>query len=182
MARTKLFAANWKMHKAPVEAWRFVREFLPLIKGVRDREIVLCPPEVSIPATVEGTKRSRVEVGAQNLHWEKVGAFTGETSAPILMAAGCTHVIIGHSERRQYFGETDVIINKKLRAALAAGLIPILCVGEQHAEREAGATDDILRRQCTEAFREISAAEAKKLTIAYEPCWAIGTGNTATPR
>lgn len=182
MPRTQLFAANWKMHKTPLQARHFVRDFLPLIKGVRDREIVLCPPEVSVPATVEATKRSRVQVGAQNLHWEKVGAFTGETSAPILMAAGCTHVIIGHSERRQYFGETDVIINKKLRAALAAGLIPILCVGERLEERESGDTDDILRRQCTEAFREISAAAAGKLTIAYEPCWAIGTGKTATPQ
>jgi triosephosphate isomerase len=120
-------------------------------------------------------------VGAQNLHWEKAGAYTGETSAAILMAAGCTHVIIGHSERRQLFAETDVIINKKLRAALAAGLTPIVCVGEQLGEREAGDTDDILRRQCMEAFREISAQEASKLTVAYEPCWAIGTGKTATP-
>jgi len=181
MPRTKLFAANWKMHKTPVEARQFVRHFLPLVKNIRNKEIVLCPPEISIPATVEATKGSRVQVGAQNLHWEKVGAFTGETSAPILKAAGCTHVIIGHSERRQYFGETDVIINKKLRAALAAGLTPIVCVGEQYQEREAGDTDDILRRQCTEAFREISATEARRLTIAYEPCWAIGTGKTATP-
>jgi len=182
MARIKLFAANWKMHKTPAEARQFVRTLLPLVKNVRNKEMVLCPPEISIPATVEAAKGSRVQVGAQNLHWEKVGAFTGETSAPILKAAGCTHVIIGHSERRQYFGETDVIINKKLRAALAAGLTPIVCVGEQHEEREAGDTDDILRRQCTEAFREISAKEAHKLTIAYEPCWAIGTGKTATPQ
>jgi triosephosphate isomerase len=182
MPRIKLFAANWKMHKTPLQARHFVIDFLPLIKGVRNAELVLCPPAISVPATLEAVKGSRIRVGAQNLHWEKAGAYTGEISAAMLVAAGCTHVIIGHSERRQYFGETDVIINKKLRAALAAELTPILCVGELHEEREAGETDDILRRQCTEAFREISTAEAGKLTIAYEPCWAIGTGKTATPQ
>ena len=184
MHRKKLFVANWKMHKNPVQASHFVRYFLPLISYDAEREIVLCPPAICIPATVDAVKTSgsHLHVGGQNLHWEKAGAFTGEISAGMLAAAGCTHVIIGHSERRQYFAETDVIVNKKLKAALGAGLIPILCVGEMSEEREAGDTDDILRRQCTEAFREISVEAAGKLTIAYEPCWAIGTGKTATPQ
>jgi triosephosphate isomerase len=121
-------------------------------------------------------------VGAQNTHWEKEGAFTGEISAPMIVAAGCSHVIIGHSERRQYFGETDTTVNKKLQAALNAGLTPIVCVGELLEERDAGITDDVLRRQCSVAFREISGERAQKLTIAYEPVWAIGTGRTATPQ
>ncbi len=181
MPRTRLFAANWKMHKTPAQASHFVRDFLPLISNHADREIVLFPPAICIPATVEAAKRSQLHVGAQNLCWEKAGAFTGEISAAMLVAAGCTHVIIGHSERRQYFGETDAMVNKKLKAALESRLTPILCVGEALQEREAGDTDDVLRRQCTEAFREISAVSAAKLAIAYEPVWAIGTGKTATP-
>ncbi|HMC30440.1 MAG TPA: triose-phosphate isomerase, partial [Candidatus Angelobacter sp.] len=120
-------------------------------------------------------------VGAQDMFWEKEGAYTGAVSPHMLRAAGCTHVIIGHSERRQYFGETDDTVNRKLRAALAAQLKPIVCIGEVLAEREAGVTEDILRRQCSIAFRDISGGEAIPLIIAYEPCWAIGTGKTATP-
>jgi triosephosphate isomerase len=130
---------------------------------------------------MEAARGSRIAVGAQNMFWEKEGAYTGEVSAPMLRALGCSHVIIGHSERRQYFGETDDTVNRKLRAALAAGLKPIVCVGEVLEEREAGVTDDILRRQCNIAFREISGAEAIPMVIAYEPVWAIGTGRTATP-
>ncbi|MCU1310581.1 MAG: triosephosphate isomerase [Candidatus Angelobacter sp.] len=179
--RTNLLVANWKMYKTPAQAAEFVREFLPKISNKSD-EIVICPPAISIPATVTALEGSRLGAGAQNLHWEKEGAFTGEISAPMIVAAGCSHVIIGHSERRQYFGETDTTVNKKLRAALDVGLTPIVCVGELLEEREAGITDDVLRRQCSIAFREISGEQARKLTIAYEPVWAIGTGRTATPQ
>ena len=181
MTRTKLFAANWKMYKTPAEARDFVRAFLPLAQPIANKEIVLCAPAVDIFAVAEAVRGSRVQVGAQNLHWEKEGAFTGELSAAMLVAAGCSHVILGHSERRQSFGETDATVNKKLNAALDAGLTPIVCVGEVLAERESGNTDDVLRRQVGEALRGISGARAQKLTIAYEPVWAIGTGKTATP-
>jgi triosephosphate isomerase (TIM) len=144
-------------------------------------EIVLCPSFPAIPAVVEAVRGSQIAVGAQDMFWEKDGAYTGEVSAHMLAAAGCTHVIIGHSERRQYFGETDDTVNRKLRAALAAGLKPIVCVGEVLAERDAGVTEDVLRRQCSAAFREIANSEAATIIIAYEPVWAIGTGKTATP-
>src|SRR5213076_1127013 len=133
-------------------------------------------------ASVAAAKGSQVAVGAQNLHWEKEGAYTGEICPVMLLDVGCTHVIIGHSERRQYFGETDATVNKKLEAALEAGLTPIVCVGEVLEEREAGITDDVLRRQCEMAFCGISGKKAEKLTVAYEPVWAIGTGKTATPQ
>jgi triosephosphate isomerase len=178
--RRKLLAANWKMYKTPAEAQAFCREFLPVMEGF-GADIVLCAPAISIPATVEATRGSHIRVGAQNVHWDKEGAFTGELSTGMLLAAGCTHAIIGHSERRQYFCETDSTVNKRLEAALDAGLTPICCVGEALEERKAGLTDDVLRRQCTVAFRGISGAKAAKLTIAYEPVWAIGTGHTATP-
>jgi triosephosphate isomerase len=144
-------------------------------------EIVLCPPFVSISAVVEATRSSNVTVGGQNMFWEKEGAYTGEVSAQMLHAVGCSHVIIGHSERRQYFGETDDTVNLKLRSALVVGLKPIVCVGEVLQEREAGVTEDTLRRQCSIAFREISAGGAHTIVVAYEPVWAIGTGRTATP-
>jgi triosephosphate isomerase len=130
---------------------------------------------------VEAARGSKVAIGGQNLYWEKEGAFTGEVSAAMLLACGCTHVIIGHSERRQYFGETDDTVNKKLERALEAGLTPIVCVGEVIQEREAGLTEEVLRRQCTRAFRAISGEKAVRLVVAYEPVWAIGTGRTATP-
>jgi triosephosphate isomerase len=179
--RTNLLVANWKMYKTAAQAVEFVRAFLPMISNKSD-EIVICPPAISIPETVAALKGTRVGVGAQNLHWEKEGAFTGEISAPMIVAAGCSYVIIGHSERRQFFGETDTTVNRKLHTALDTGLTPIVCVGEVKEEREAGLTEDVLRRQCSVAFRGISGEKAKKLTIAYEPVWAIGTGNTATPR
>lgn len=179
--RKKLIAANWKMYKTPEQARQFVSAFLPLTWGHTRDEIVLCPPFVSIPATVEAVQGSGIEVGGQDMFWEKEGAYTGAVSAEMLRATSCTHVIIGHSERRQYFHETDDTVNRKLRAALATGLKPIVCVGEMLAEREAGITEDVLRRQCSIAFREISAEEAKPIILAYEPVWAIGTGKTATP-
>ncbi len=145
-------------------------------------EIVVCPPFLCIPAALEIARGSQVAVGAQDMFWEKEGAYTGEVSAPMLLAAGCSHVIIGHSERRQYFGETDDTVNRKLTAALAAGLVPIVCVGEVLQEREAGLTEDVLRRQGSRALRGIAGEQASSLVIAYEPVWAIGTGKTATPQ
>jgi triosephosphate isomerase len=169
------------MYKTPEQATAFVAAFLPQVKQHSRDEIVLCPPFVSIPAVVDATRGSHISVGGQNMFWETEGAFTGEVCAPMLHALGCTHVIIGHSERRQYFGETDDTVNRKLRAALVAGLKPIVCVGEVLQEREAGVTEDILRRQCGIAFREVSAGGAHPIVVAYEPVWAIGTGKTATP-
>src|ERR1043165_6411515 len=178
--RKKLLAANWKMHKTPQQAAEFVRGFLPLIKST-DNDIVLCPDALSVAATVDAAQGSRVQVGVQNIHWEKDGAFTGEISGEMIVAAGCTHVIIGHSERRQYFGETDERVNKKLEFALDCGLTPIVCVGELLEEHEAGIAEDVIRRQCLGAFRGISGEKAGKLVMAYEPVWAIGTGKVATP-
>jgi triosephosphate isomerase len=181
MPRKKLIAANWKMYKTPAQAREFMVLFKPLVADhVRD-EIVVCPPFVCIPTAVEMARGSSIGVGGQDLHWEKEGAFTGEVSAGMLAATGCTHVIIGHSERRQYFGETDDTVNAKLSAALDAGLAPIVCVGEVLEEREARLTEEVLRRQCQGGFRGISGERATKLIIAYEPVWAIGTGKTATP-
>jgi triosephosphate isomerase len=179
--RKKLIAANWKMYKTPDEARDFFRDFLPLVKDHDRDEIVVCPNYLAIDVAVHAAKGSKVAVGAQDIHWEKEGAYTGEICTSMLVAVGVTHVIIGHSERRQYFGETDDTVNMKLKAALAASLTPIVCVGEVLEEREAGLTDDVLRRQCLRAFNKVSAKKASRLVIAYEPVWAIGTGKTATP-
>ena len=181
MARQKLIAANWKMYKNPDQTRQFFRDFLPLVAGHDRDEIVVCPPYVNLQAALESAEGSPVAIGAQDVYWKDEGAFTGEISSPMLNAVGCTHVIIGHSERRQYFGETDDTVNLKLKAALEHGLTPIACVGEVLEEREAGLTEDVLRRQCVRAFHAISAKKAAKLVIAYEPVWAIGTGKTATP-
>jgi triosephosphate isomerase len=180
--RKKLIAANWKMYKTPAEAQGFVRDFLPLIAGHARDEVTLCAPFVCLPALVEAVRGTALGVGAQDMFWEKEGAYTGEISAGMLTAVGCTYVILGHSERRQYFGETDDTVGRKLERALEAGLTPITCVGEVIEEREAGLTEEALRRQCTRAFRGISGGKAAKLVMAYEPVWAIGTGKTATPK
>ena len=180
--RKKLLAANWKMYKTPAQARDFFRDFLPLVHGHDRDEIVVCPNYLALDAAIIAAKGSNVAIGAQNLHWEKEGAYTGEVCTSMLLAIGVTHVIIGHSERRQYFGETDDTVNLKLKSALEAGLTPIVCVGEVLEEREAGLTDDVLRRQCLRAFHAISGKKAAKLVIAYEPVWAIGTGKTATPQ
>ena len=182
MARRKLIAANWKMYKTPQQSGEFMAAFLPRVSGHTRDEIVVCPPFVDLPTVVDLARDTNVAVGGQNLHWEKEGAYTGEISAAMLKAVGCTHVIIGHSERRQYFGETDDTVNKKLKAALSVGLTAIVCIGEYLQEREAGLTEEVLRRQCVNAFRGISAEEGRRFTIAYEPVWAIGTGKTATPQ
>jgi triosephosphate isomerase (TIM) len=180
MSRKKLIAANWKMYKNPAQTKEFFRDFLPLVAKHDRDEIVVCPPYVDLHAAIESAKDSHVAVGAQNVYWKAEGAFTGEISPKMLAAVGCTHVIIGHSERRQYFGETDDTVNLKLKAALEHGLTPIVCVGEVLEEREAGLTEDVLRRQCMRAFSALSAKKAAKLVVAYEPVWAIGTGKTAT--
>jgi triosephosphate isomerase len=180
--RKKVIAGNWKMYKTPDQTREFFRDFLPLVDGHDRGEIVVCPNYLSLDAAVKAAKGSPVTIGAQNIHWEKEGAFTGEICTSMLVAIGVTHVIIGHSERRQYFGETDDTVNLKLKAALEAGLIPIVCVGEVLEEREAGLTDDVLRRQCLRAFHKVSAKKAGNMVVAYEPVWAIGTGKTATPQ
>src|SRR6476660_4818665 len=154
MTRKKLIAANWKMYKTPPEAKKFCEEFLPLVAGHNRDEIAVCAPYIDISTLSCALFEKGIGIGAQNLYWEKEGAFTGEISGPMLKAIGCTHVIIGHSERRQLFGETDDTVNKKLQAALEAHLIPIVCVGEVLREREARWTDDVRRRQCTNAGRE----------------------------
>lgn len=181
MGRKKLIAANWKLYKNPQQTKEFLDAFVPLVKEHTRDEIVVCPPFVDLNAAVEASRGSNIKIGAQDVFWEKEGAYTGEISCDMLLAVGCTHVIIGHSERRQYFGETDDTVNRKLERSLESGLTPIVCVGEVLEEREAGLTDDILRRQCTGAFRGISGRKAAKMVIAYEPVWAIGTGKTATP-
>jgi triosephosphate isomerase len=180
--RKKLIAANWKMYKTPDQARDYFRDFLPLVHGHDRDEIVICPTYLALDAAVSAAKGSNVSVGAQDLYWQTEGAYTGEICGSMLVAVGATHVIIGHSERRQYFGETDDTVNLKLKAALEAGLVPIVCVGEVLEEREAGLTDDVLRRQCLRAFNKVSAKKAVNLVVAYEPVWAIGTGKTATPQ
>jgi triosephosphate isomerase len=179
--RKKVLAANWKMYKTPDETQNYFRDFLPLVAGHDRDEIVVCPPYTDVAAALEAARGSNVSIGVQNVHWKADGAYTGEISAPMLLSLGVTHVIIGHSERRQYFCETDDTVNLRLKTALESGLTPICCVGEVLQEREAGLTDDVLRRQCVRAFHAISAKKAAKLIVAYEPVWAIGTGKTATP-
>src|ERR1700734_4081374 len=179
--RKKVMAANWKMYKTPDETTAYFKDFLPLVAGHDRDEIVVCPPYTDAAIAVELAAGTNVHVGVQNVHWQADGAYTGEISAPMLLCLGVTHVIVGHSERRQYFGETDDTVNLRLKAALEAGLTAICCVGEVLEEREAGLCDDVLRRQCVRAFHAISAKKAAKLVVAYEPVWAIGTGKNATP-
>jgi triosephosphate isomerase len=143
--------------------------------------VAIFPPSIDLPATLDAAKGSRLFVGAQNMHFADEGAFTGEISAPMLVAAGATHVLIGHSERRQHFGETDELVNKKLHTALRYKLIPIVCIGEHLEQRENGETEAVLRRQTSRALEDVDAAQAAPIVIAYEPVWAIGTGKTATP-
>ena len=179
--RKKVIAANWKMNKTSDETRNFFRDFLPLVADQSRDEIVVCPPCTSVDAAIAAVRGSKVAIGVQNVHWKAEGAYTGEISAVMLLSLGVTHVIVGHSERRQYFGETDDTVNLRLKTALEAGLTAICCVGEVLEEREAGLTDDVLRRQCVRAFHAISAKKAAKMMVAYEPVWAIGTGKTATP-
>ena len=180
--RKPLIAANWKMYKTPAEATAFTDVFLPLVANQQKAEIVLCPSMTSLAVTLAATKGTQVHIGAQTMHWLDNGAYTGETSPTMLNAIGVTHVLIGHSERRQYFNETDETVNLKFKSALAHKLVPIVCVGEHKAERESGHTNDVLRQQITVGLQGIDPATATSLVVAYEPVWAIGTGLTATPQ
>jgi triosephosphate isomerase len=181
MARKPVIAGNWKMFKTVAETVRFFDEFKPLVSGADHCEIVICTPFPSLTAAVDTVRGTDIRIGAQNLHWEKEGAFTGEVSAGMLVGAGCTHVCVGHSERRQYFGETDETVSKRTKAALEAGLTPIVCVGETLEEREAGRTDQVLATQFEGGVGSLTGAELSRIIVAYEPVWAIGTGRTATP-
>jgi triosephosphate isomerase len=169
------------MYKTPAQALEFTSAFLPLVQSQTKAEVVLCPPFVDIADTVDAVKGSAIHVGGQNLYWQDEGAFTGEISGGMLVSSGCTHVIIGHSERRQYFGETDETVNKRLYAALKHKLVPIVCIGELLAEREAGKTEEVLLRQTSLGLAGLNTEQAASIVIAYEPVWAIGTGKTATP-
>jgi triosephosphate isomerase len=180
MPRKSLIAANWKMYKTPAEAQAFVEAFLPLVAGHTRDEIALFPSVTSLATVVAGVAGSNVAAGLQNMHFAEEGAYTGETSAAMLKAVGATHTLIGHSERRQYFNETDEIVNKKLHTALKHSIIPIVCIGEHLHEREAGHTTSVLCTQLRGAFTGITPEAAAPIVIAYEPVWAIGTGKTAT--
>lgn len=179
--RVPVIAGNWKMYKTAGEAATFVRAFLPLVSGARGVEIVLAPPYPSIGAVAQLVQGTGIGVASQNVHFADEGAFTGEVSTRMLTEAGATHCIIGHSERRQYYAETDDAVNRKVRAALAAGLTSILCVGEMLPDRESGKTFDVVGGQLAGGLKEIPAASAARVIVAYEPVWAIGTGKTATP-
>lgn len=179
--RRPVFAANWKMHKTESEALAFVERFLPLVAGAREVELILAPPFTSLSAVAKRIAGSPVLLAAQNAHAEPKGAFTGEISVGMLAELGCRYTIIGHSERRSLFGETDAGVARKAQALLAQQIRPILCVGETLAEREAGQTFGVLERQLAGSLAGIPAAQAEQVVIAYEPVWAIGTGRTATP-
>ncbi|MBO5823268.1 MAG: triose-phosphate isomerase [Lentisphaeria bacterium] len=183
MSRKVIIAGNWKMNKTAAEGRELVEALkAELACSCYDQvDIVVCPPFTTIGAVVEAAKGSRVKVGAQNIHWAANGAFTGEISADMLKSAGVEYVIIGHSERRQYFGETDATVNSRLKAAIAAGLKPIVCIGELLEEREGGLTEKVLTTQIRGGFDGISGEEMAEVVVAYEPVWAIGTGKTATP-
>jgi triose-phosphate isomerase len=179
MARKPIIAGNWKMNLTPSEAKELIGALIPLVADA-ECDVVICPPFVDLPIAVELTKGTNIAVGAQNIHWAEKGAYTGEISAAMLKCIGVRYAIVGHSERRQYFGETDETVNRRAKAAVAAGFTPILCVGESLAEREAGETEAVVSKQTEAALSGIAAEDVKKLAIAYEPIWAIGTGKTAT--
>lgn len=178
-------AANWKMNKTPAATREFITRILPLLAAnfaaARPCEVVIAPPFPCLPAAAEAAQGTPIILAGQNLHWEASGAFTGEVSAEMLLATGCRYVIIGHSERRQYFSETDETVNRKLLAALTAGLKPIVCVGETLEQREADRTEAVLRRQLEDGLHGLTAEQLVNCVLAYEPVWAIGTGRTATP-
>jgi triosephosphate isomerase len=179
--RRPIIAGNWKMYKTPAETCSFLEKFRPLMANSTQCEIVICPPFVDLPAAAEATRGTRIEIGAQNLFWAKEGAYTAEISAPMLIAVGCRWVLVAHSERRQYFGETNETASKKIVAALEAGLTPVYCVGETLEEREAGRTHLVLEDHCLGGLAALNTGQFRKIVIAYEPVWAIGTGKVATP-
>ena len=180
-ARQPVIAGNWKMYKTGRQAGEFTREFIPQVKAAGHCEIVLAPPFTALEAVRRELRGHRVGLAAQDVHWDQEGAQTGEISAPMLVGAGCSHVIIGHSERRQYHGESDEAVNRKVKAALAEGLAPLVCVGESLNERESGQTEKVLVGQCEGGFAGLTPSQFSRIIIAYEPVWAIGTGKTATP-
>ena len=175
--RRPFIAGNWKMNMTAASGAKLIDELKPLVKDA-DCDVALCVPAILIPAMAEAAKGSNIAIGAQNMHWEAKGAFTGEISADMLKEYGVKYVIIGHSERRQYFGETDETVNKRTKAVLAAGMTPIMCIGETLSEREGGITEDVLSRQLEKDLEGVE--DVTKVVIAYEPVWAIGTGRTAT--
>ncbi len=179
--RRPLIAGNWKLYKTAAQTAGFFEKFLPEVAKSDHCDIVIAPPFVNIPAAVAAAAGSKVEIGGQNLYWAKEGAFTGEVSAPMLLDVGAKWVIIGHSERRQYFGETEETVFQRTVAALEGGLNPIVCIGEKLEEREAGKTEPVLLAQLRGGLGQLSTLQIERLAIAYEPVWAIGTGKTATP-
>ena len=179
--RKKIIAGNWKMNITPSETAALVKGIAEATQAFGNVDIVCCTPAIDVPAAVAAAAGTAVQVGAENAHWEASGAYTGEISTGMLLDAGAKYVIIGHSERRQYFGETDETVNKRATAVIKAGLTAIVCVGETLAERDAGQVEAVIVRQMKEGLKGLSAADAANLVIAYEPVWAIGTGRTATP-
>ena len=177
--RKKIIAGNWKMNMLPNEAINFIEELTPLVKNTKN-EVIICVPYIDLFYTLLHVQGTNIKVGAQNMHWEEKGAYTGEVSAPMLKSIGVEYVIIGHSERRQYFEETDETVNKKIKSALKYNLKPIVCVGETLEQREEGITENIIANQIKKAFEGISKENLNNIIIAYEPIWAIGTGKTAT--
>jgi triosephosphate isomerase len=182
MSRTPFIAGNWKMHKTIAEAEELISALLPRVGAVEDVEVVICPPYLALAAMVDSARGSAVQVYAQNMHEADSGAFTGEVSAPMLTEIDVQGVILGHSERRQYFGETDKALQAKVPKALDAGLVPILCVGETEEERDRGDTERKLRHQVQEALDKVAPERLADVVVAYEPIWAIGTGQVATPQ
>lgn len=178
--RKAIIAGNWKMNKTRPEAKALLEELKPLVADIKSVEVVACVPFTNLETALDAVKGTNIKIGAQNCHFEKSGAFTGEISADMLKEMGVEYVVLGHSERRQYFGETDETVNKRTKAALAAGLKPIVCVGELLWERECGITEEVIGRQIKLDFYDIPASDFKNIVIAYEPVWAIGTGKTAT--
>ena len=179
--RRTVIAGNWKMNMTPAQTKAFITELAPMVKGLDKCDIVLCVPYVDIATAVEAAKGTNIKIGAENVHFAKSGAYTGEISADMLLEIGTEYVVIGHSERRQYFGETDATVNLRVKAALAAGLKVILCLGEVKDERLNGITNEVVGMQTKLDLLGVSAEEMKNVIIAYEPVWAIGTGLTATP-
>lgn len=179
--RKPVIAGNWKMFKTGEEAVVFAEALMPLVKGSSHCEVVVAPAYTALSDVVKKVKGTNIQVAAQDCHWEKEGAFTGEVSCEMIAAVGATHVIIGHSERRQFFGETDATVNKKVLAALRASLTPIVCVGESLAEREQNMTEEVVGTQITAGFNSLTDLQFSHIIVAYEPVWAIGTGRTATP-
>jgi len=180
MRRVPFIAGNWKMYKTVGETVKYVKEFRSLVKDIQDVEIVLAPPFTALHAAAEAARNSNVAVAAQDLHWDREGAFTGQVSGPMIREAGAEYVIVGHSERRTHFGDTNATVNRKVVAAFAAGLVPIVCVGETLDQRERRETFEVLDRQVHQGLDGLTADQIGLLVIAYEPVWAIGTGRTAT--